>query len=143
MRFEFLTEKDAEKILRFEKKSDYKDGYSEKVLRASLNRENGYYLALSEDDLSAIISFTVSEDFADIEEVLVSPSERKKGYAFSLINKAVEIIKEKGAKKIFLEVRRSNLPAINLYIKAGFNKISERKKYYRDGEDALIFIKEI
>ena len=45
-------------------------------------------------------------------------------------------------KKIFLEVRKSNIPAINAYKKAGFNQISVRKKYYSDGEDALILIKE-
>jgi len=39
---------------------------------------------------------------------------------------------------IFLEVRRSNLNAIKLYIDAGFKKISNRDRYYEDGEDAIV-----
>ena len=44
-------------------------------------------------------------------------------------------------KKLFLEVRESNLPAISLYEKYGFIKISQRKKYYKDGENADVMLK--
>ena len=47
-----------------------------------------------------------------------------------------------GVNKIFLEVREKNAPAISLYIKNGFVKISERKNYYGD-ENAVVYIKEI
>ena len=52
------------------------------------------------------------------------------------------INKLKGVKEVFLEVRRSNLPAINLYKSNGYQKISERKNYYGN-EDALIFKKDL
>jgi len=39
---------------------------------------------------------------------------------------------------IFLEVKQSNLAAINMYIKMGFKEIYRRKKYYKDGSTALI-----
>ena len=39
---------------------------------------------------------------------------------------------------VFLEVKRSNLIAIKLYIDLKFIKISERKNYYHDGEDAIL-----
>jgi len=38
----------------------------------------------------------------------------------------------------FLEVKEGNLSAINLYKKLGFNVISLRKNYYKDGRTALI-----
>ena len=44
---------------------------------------------------------------------------------------------------MFLEVRSSNTPAINLYKKAGFTNLSVRKKYYDDGEDAVVMAKEL
>ena len=48
----------------------------------------------------------------------------------------------RGVKEIFLEVRASNTPAISLYLKCGFEKISVRKKYYGDpAEDAVIMRK--
>ena len=39
---------------------------------------------------------------------------------------------------VFLEVKRSNLIAIKLYIDLKFIKMSERKNYYHDGEDAIL-----
>lgn len=42
-------------------------------------------------------------------------------------------------KKIFLEVRKSNLAAIGLYEKLGFTMDGERKRYYSDnGETAIL-----
>jgi ribosomal protein S18 acetylase RimI-like enzyme len=41
--------------------------------------------------------------------------------------------------KVSLEVRPSNLPAIQLYENAGFHKILTRPKYYSNGEDAFVY----
>lgn len=41
--------------------------------------------------------------------------------------------------KVFLEVRPSNKTAIGLYESFGFQPRSTRRKYYTDGEDALIY----
>ena len=43
---------------------------------------------------------------------------------------------------IILEVRKSNFPAINLYLKFGFSELGIREKYYNDGEDAIIMKRE-
>jgi len=42
---------------------------------------------------------------------------------------------------VFLEVRESNAPARALYGRAGFVSIAVRKKYYGDGEDAVVMVK--
>ena len=39
---------------------------------------------------------------------------------------------------VFLEVKKSNFPAINLYKKNGFKIFGEREKYYKDGSSALM-----
>jgi len=51
-----------------------------------------------------------------------------------------EILKRKGyaSQETFLEVRESNLPAIALYKKFEFDVHGARKRYYQDGESALI-----
>ena len=51
-----------------------------------------------------------------------------------------------GSKKIFLEVRVSNIIAIDLYKASGFKEIGLRKNYYRtkDGrEDAILMSKSL
>jgi ribosomal-protein-alanine N-acetyltransferase len=50
---------------------------------------------------------------------------------------------KKGSRDLFLEVRASNLPARTLYERFGFSPLSVRKKYYADGEDAMILHKRI
>jgi len=42
---------------------------------------------------------------------------------------------------VYLEVKRSNFPAINLYLNFGFEEIDIREAYYANGEDAVIMVK--
>jgi ribosomal-protein-alanine N-acetyltransferase len=44
---------------------------------------------------------------------------------------------------VFLEVKRTNLPAINLYNKFGFEEIDIRKMYYSDGQDAVVMSRKV
>ena len=44
---------------------------------------------------------------------------------------------------VFLEVKRSNFPAINLYLHFGFEEVNIREGYYSDGEDAVIMVKKV
>jgi ribosomal-protein-alanine N-acetyltransferase len=49
---------------------------------------------------------------------------------------------EQGAKSAHLEVRPSNITAIELYQKLGFERVGRRPKYYTDSkEDALLMMK--
>jgi len=51
---------------------------------------------------------------------------------------------EEISKKIFLEVRKSNIPAINLYIKCGFIEIREIVEYYSNPkENGIMMLKEV
>ena len=95
-----------------------------------------------EEHISGLIYSTVCLDEADICIVYVKKSERKKGLGGKLIDMLLTELKEKGVKKVFLEVRKNNLPAISLYSSSGFNISGVRIKYYGD-EDALMMSKTI
>ena len=57
----------------------------------------------------------------------------------ALVVAAKEAAKSAGAECIFLEVRQSNIPAISLYKKEGFEELGIRKKFYEHPvEDAII-----
>ena len=43
-----------------------------------------------------------------------------------------------GATECYLEVRISNISAIKLYEKLGFERVKRNYGYYLDGEDALV-----
>jgi ribosomal-protein-alanine N-acetyltransferase len=110
-------------------------------LKNDLESTNTIYLVLLDNE--SIIGYIGLEplvDHADITGIAVLNEYRKKGLASYLLNTAIEKCREINLDNIFLEVRTSNLPAINLYKKLGFKKISIRNNYYSNGEDALIFV---
>lgn len=74
-----------------------------------------------------------------ITNVAVFPDYRGKGIAKKLIKKIVDLSYEEKADFVTLEVRKSNVSAINLYKNTGFETVGERKKFYSSPtEDALL-----
>ncbi len=83
---------------------------------------------------------TVFED-AEVLNIAVAPESRRRGYGKILLEGMLQTAKERGATQCFLEVRQSNAPAIALYQSFGFVGYGVRKKYYADGEDAIVMKK--
>ena len=130
----------------------FKDGWTESMFNSAFATGNfhGFIAEDRADDnaencgiKTGFITFTVSVDTADIEDLFVFPDFRNKGTGGALIDKAIEHLTVSGIKKAFLEVRESNAAAISLYKKAGFSAFSVRKKYYADGENAICMAREI
>ena len=103
--------------------------YSSEILVADLGGKVVGYLALTEFLKDAkIISFAVKKEF------------RRKGIGGMLLSKAIELCKQKGKEKIFLEVRVSNTAAQALYKKKGFKVVKVIPNYYSDGESAYLMV---
>ena len=143
MKLNFLSITDCDKIFELYK-GEFADGWSKKMLEDGVS--GGRFLALGakmEDEIVGVITCSKTLFDADIESVFVKKQFRKQGLASALIVGLEKALIEDGKEKIFLEVRKSNLPAQNLYLKHGFVEISQRKNYYSDGEDAVIMAKEL
>ncbi len=122
----------------------FDDGWTLDMLKSAFNSGRFHLLgAKIEGELIGYISVSQSVDTADIEGIIIRPSHRKKGVAKALIERATKELKTLGVERILLEVRESNLPAISLYQGQGFSVISKRNKYYHDGENALVMMKEL
>ena len=78
---------------------------------------------------------------AEVLNIAVAPAHRKKGYGKLLMDAMLEKARKLGALQCFLEVRESNMPAIRLYESYGFAGYGVRKRYYEDGENALVMKK--
>lgn len=92
-----------------------------------------------------IVGFALGRVVADegeLYQIGVLPEFRKQGIAQKLLTQLLDKMKQRGAEKCFLEVRSRNAPAISLYEKSGFEKISVRRGYYND-DDALIYCKKL
>ena len=71
-----------------------------------------------------------------ILNVGVFPFRQKEGIGSILLKEFLN--DRENFSSVFLEVKKSNFPAINLYKKNGFKVFSERKNYYKDGSSALM-----
>lgn len=80
----------------------------------------------------------------DILSVAVRPVFRKKGIGQKLMENLIAKAYENNIYDVFLEVRKSNIAAISLYEKMGFEKIGERKNFYDlPKEDAVLMKKTV
>lgn len=75
---------------------------------------------------------------AHITTLAVHPHYRRQGLGQMLLITLLAQARHRHLEWATLEVRRSNQAAIALYQQIGFEPLGERRKYYPDGEDALI-----
>jgi len=87
---------------------------------------------------SAFAIWQIASGECELLSIAVNAAERGKGYAKALMEHSHNELAKQGLKKFFLEVRENNTVAISLYKKLGYEKIAERKKYYADGECAVV-----
>jgi ribosomal protein S18 acetylase RimI-like enzyme len=69
-----------------------------------------------------------------IDYLAVSKRYQRKGVASVLLKKVVSIAKGRKLKKIYLEMRNDNIPALRLYLKNGFIITSMYTKIFRSGQ---------
>jgi ribosomal-protein-alanine N-acetyltransferase len=137
-----LSVLDIDNILNLE--NGFLDGWNYNQLKSAFDSGRFFVIGMMDNDmLIGFVSFSIAIDQADIETVFVKGDYRRQGIAKALIENAQTQMQEKGVDKIFLEVRETNLPARALYNSLGFSDISVRKKYYPDGENAVIMAKEL
>ena len=119
--------------------------WSERNFFDSLNLEEAVFLVATEKTtVSGYVGCYLSFDEAEITNVAVKAAARRRGYAKQLLAELEKTVYVRGVRCIFLEVRRSNEPAISLYREMGYVTIGERPGFYRNPtEDALLMKKEL
>lgn len=75
----------------------------------------------------------------EIFRIAVAPEFRRMGIAKTLLTELD--VRCNSDERIFLEVRVGNIPAQELYRSCGYEECGKRKKYYSDGEDAVLMMK--
>ena len=96
-----------------------------------------YYVLLIDGEVAGYTGIWVILDEAHITTLAISPPWQGKGFGRSLVEHVIAEAAKKGATRITLEVRISNLKAQSLYKKLGFAACGVRPNYYTD-EDALV-----
>ncbi|MDA9033229.1 ribosomal protein S18-alanine N-acetyltransferase [Gammaproteobacteria bacterium] len=92
-----------------------------------------------DSEIIGFIIFSPINPEAHILSISVTKKIQSKGVGSLLLQSMLDQCAAMNYKKIFLEVRTSNLQAINFYQKFGFSKDAIRDNYYSDNsEDALL-----
>ncbi|MHC1654835.1 ribosomal protein S18-alanine N-acetyltransferase [Stenotrophomonas maltophilia] len=89
---------------------------------------------------------SIAADEAHVLNVCIDPSTQSRGLGRQLLRALVQLARDRGAQRVFLEVRPSNTPALALYHSEGFNEIGRRPRYYpaaHGREDALVMAIEL
>lgn len=80
-------------------------------------------------------------DQAELANLAVRPDQRGSGVGSALLDQILSRCLQRGVETVFLEVRRSNEPAQDLYRSRGFRMVGVRKRYYRKPfEDAVVMM---
>ena len=98
-----------------------------------------YVLGTPESPTAAFCAFWRVADQAHINNLAVRPELRLRGLGSQMLQAIIIEAKRLGAATLTLEVRRSNIAAQRLYLRAGFREEAVRKSYYTQPvEDALV-----
>ena len=85
-------------------------------------------------------AFCLIADEAELRNLAVAREHRQRGVGRALLDKAHGRLRRAWVKRVYLEVRASNNPAIGLYASMGYSILSTRNKYYPDPpEDAYVW----
>jgi len=75
--------------------------------------------------------------------IAVLPNHQHEGIGYELMREAMQSMVNYNAKECYLEVRMSNVPAVNLYKKMGFQITRTIGGYYADGEGAYVMARKL
>ena len=123
---------DLKEVLEIEKAS-FDDPWTEEGFTAFTDHPAVRFAVLDLGGVKGYVIYSLICGEAEIYNIAVAPSARGKGYGRALLDEALN-----GAERAFLDVRAGNVPALALYRGRGFKETGLRKKYYNDGEDAIL-----
>ncbi|MGA1195284.1 MAG: ribosomal protein S18-alanine N-acetyltransferase [Candidatus Latescibacterota bacterium] len=110
--------------------------------KSALERENAYCRIVVVDGqlLGYVIGFFINKEF-HLADFSIHPNQQRKGFGQRVLDILCSELHDL-SQVISLEVRMSNVAALELYKKNGFQTMAIRKNYYtHPQEDALVMLK--
>ncbi len=92
----------------------------------------------------SVVGYLIASRAADEAEILqlgVAPSHRRRGIARILLRELFARLKASGTGAVYLEVRAGNAAALALYASLGFVEAGVRKGYYEANAENAVLLK--
>ena len=118
--------------------------WSEKEILSACKRSDfcGLVAQIEGETVGYLLGLSLFEN-AEVLRIAVKKKLRGQKIGGMILDRFFENVKARGAQKVFLEVRVSNLPAIFLYESRAFTRGRVREKYYENGESAVEMYKDL
>ena len=139
----YLKKEDIEAVVEIEQKLLLETIGYEMLANELHNKYAHFFVAKNGDEVVGYIGGWIIDTTCDMINFVVKEEYQRMGIGTKLFKTLENQVKELHANEILLEVRISNVKAQSFYEKHGFKEIFVRKKYYKNGEDALILRKEL
>jgi len=114
--------------------------WDEAAFVGEMQKPFAHVLVMTDDETDSVIAgyvvFWLQEHEAEILNIAVALNHRGLGLARRMILQVVSLAMKQGLGRLVLDVRKSNLAAIQLYQSLRFTITQVRKGFYSNGEDA-------
>ena len=141
---EKMEQSDIEDVQKIEREGNLSPWSYEGYIEELLNQDS---ICLVAKVNKRIVGFMISRlimlnHSIDLYNISVLSEFRNQNIATRLLNTLDKLLKVHDSREIWLEVRESNMVAINFYKKNNFKEISKRKSFYINPiEDAIVMCK--
>jgi ribosomal-protein-alanine N-acetyltransferase len=92
-------------------------------------------------DLAGYVFCAFAAGELHVNKIAVNERYRRRGIASLLMDEVLGFAGTTRVEEVYLEVRVSNRPARAFYANLGFREAGRRNRYYLDGEDALVLVR--
>lgn len=122
--------------------TDFDDFWNYNIFKSELKNGNSKYIVAKIDkEIVGFAGFIPVLDEADISNIVVHKDFRGKKIGSLILKSLINLACSLDLKILNLEVRESNISAIKLYEKFGFEICGIRKNYYDNVENAILMMK--
>jgi len=133
------TAADARALATLERTLFGGDAWSEAAVLGELEGPGRHsVVAVEGEDVLGYAVTMRSADLVDLQRIGVRPDRQRGGVARALLEEVLEDAIAQGVNRMLLEVSAVNAAALGFYAAAGFVEIDRRRRYYRDGSDAVV-----
>ena len=133
---------DVEGVLEILKQAPEAAAWSGAALEDALRQqpETSFLVAAESEE---IVGFIVGRRIVDEGEILnlgVRSERRSQGIGAALVKRLGGLFEKQGARRLFLEVRESNVGALQFYMGLGFHQTGKRPNYYHQPEEGALVL---
>ena len=134
-----MTKDHIENVAELEKEC-FAEPWSAKSLEILLGESGIAFVAIRQNEVVAYAGMMTVLDEGQITNVAVSNCCRRLGFGRLVVEALINYAKASGLATISLEVRESNIAAISLYERCGFERCGIRKGFYRFPSEAAVIM---